>query len=129
MQGILSCCVARSFSSRFRQTAGPGCTARFMETMDLFFGAVAQQAGDRARGDVPSLEEYVALRWDTSGCKPCFALIEYAAGIDLPGDVAYHDRIRDLEHAANAVISWSNVRSTPFVVHQLADKPVSGIDV
>ncbi|RPD60019.1 terpenoid synthase [Lentinus tigrinus ALCF2SS1-7] len=100
--------LARSFSKRFRQTAGPGCTHRFMETMDLFFRAVAQQAGDRARGDVPSLEEYVALRWDTSGCKPCFALLEYAAGIDIPDEVAYHPRIRDLEHAANAVISWSN---------------------
>ena len=110
IEDMLSCSVAHSFASRFRQTAGPGCTHRFMETMDLFFRAVAQQASDRARGDIPSLEEYVALRWDTSGCKPCFALIEYAAGIDLPDEVAHHPRIRDLEHAANAVISWSNVR-------------------
>ncbi len=78
--------------------------------MDLFFRAVAQQARDRARGDVPSLEEYIALRADTSGCKPCFALIEYAAGIDLPDEVVAHPVIRALEDAANAHVSWSNVR-------------------
>lgn len=77
--------------------------------MSSFFEAIAQQARDRARGDVPSLEEYVALRWDTSGCKPCFALIEYAAGFDLPDVVASHPGIRALEEAANACISWSNV--------------------
>ncbi|TBU50447.1 terpenoid synthase [Dichomitus squalens] len=100
--------LAKSFSGRFRRTAGPGCTRRFIETMDLFFRAVAQQARDRARGDVPSLEEYIALRMDTSGCKPCFALIEYAAGIDLPDEVMAHPAIRALEEAANSHISWSN---------------------
>ncbi|KAI1797175.1 terpenoid synthase [Ganoderma leucocontextum] len=100
--------LAKSFFGRFRRTAGPGCTRRFIETMDLFFRAVAQQARDRARGDVPSLEEYIALRADTSGCKPCFALIEYAAGIDLPDEVVAHPVIRALEDAANAHISWSN---------------------
>ena len=99
-----------SFSSRFRRNAGPGCTRRFIETMDLFFRAVAQQARDRARGDVPSVEEYITLRMDTSGCKPCFALIEYAAGIDLPDEVVAHPAIRALEEAANSHISWSNVR-------------------
>ncbi len=77
--------------------------------MDLFFQAIAQQARDRARGDVPALEEYIALRWDTSGCKPCFALIEYAAGIDLPEEVISHPTIRALEEATNSFVTWSNV--------------------
>ena len=85
-----------------------------MESMDLFFRAVAQQAKDRAHGDVPSFEEYVTLRWDTSGCKPCFALIEYAAGIDLPDEVMCHPVVRALEEAANSSISWSNVRYNAF---------------
>lgn len=98
-----------SFGERLRDNAGPRCNRRFMETMDLFFRAIEQQARDRARGDVPSFEEYIALRWDTSGCKPCFALIEYAAGIDLPDEVVSHPVIRALEEAANSSISWSNV--------------------
>ncbi|KAL7279160.1 hypothetical protein ACG7TL_007000 [Trametes sanguinea] len=100
--------LAKCFFGRYRRTAGPGCTRRFIETMDLFFRAVAQQAKDRARGDIPSLEEYIALRWDTSGCKPCFALIEYAAGIDLPDEVISHPTIRDLEEATNSLVTWSN---------------------
>ena len=77
--------------------------------MDLFFEAIAQQASHRSCGEVPSFEDYVALRWDTSGCKPCFALIEYAAGLDLPDEVVCHPVVRALEEAANACISWSNV--------------------
>ena len=86
-----------------------------MESMDLFFRAVAQQAKDRAQEDIPSFEEYISLRWDTSGCKPCFALIEYAAGIDLPDEVMCHPVIRALEEAANSHISWSNV-SVPQLI-------------
>ncbi|KAI0833420.1 terpenoid synthase [Trametes gibbosa] len=100
--------LAKSFFGRYRRTAGPGCTQRFIHTMDLFFRAVAQQAEDRARGDVPSLEEYIALRWDTSGCKPCFALVEYAAGVDLPDEVIAHPTIQALEEATNSFVTWSN---------------------
>ena len=44
--------------------------------MDFFFQSVTQQAQDRASGVIPDLESYIALRRDTSGCKPCWALIE-----------------------------------------------------
>ncbi|KAI0635875.1 terpenoid synthase [Trametes polyzona] len=100
--------LAKSFFGRYRRTGGPGCTQRFVHTMGLFFAAIAQQAKDRARGDVPALEEYITLRWDTSGCKPCFALIEYAAGIDLPEEVISHPTIRALEEATNSFVTWSN---------------------
>ncbi|KAI0327815.1 terpenoid synthase [Cubamyces sp. BRFM 1775] len=100
--------LAKSFFGRYRRTAGPGCTKRFIDTMDLFFKAVVQQAKDRSRGDIPALEEYIALRWDTSGCKPCFALIEYAAGIDLPEEVISDPTIRALEEATNSLVTWSN---------------------
>lgn len=57
-------------------TASPGAQQRFIETMDFFFQSVTQQALDRAAGIIPDLESYIALRRDTSGCKPCWALIE-----------------------------------------------------
>ena len=122
---LISCLLSHSFGARFRKGAGPGCTKRFMETMDFFFRAIAQQAKDRTHGDVPSFEEYVTLRWDTSGCKPCFALIEYAAGIDLPDEVMCHPVIRALEEAANSSISWSNV-SARFLA---AFKPIQRLIV
>ena len=77
--------------------------------MELFFKAVAQQSADRASGSIPDLESYVHMRRDTSGCKPCFALIEYAAGIDLPDQIIDHPAIRALEEATNDLVTWSNV--------------------
>lgn len=77
--------------------------------MELFFIAVEQQAADRADGVTPDLESYISVRRDTSGCKSCFALIEYAAGIDLPDEVVCHPVVQTLEEATNDVVAWSNV--------------------
>jgi len=77
--------------------------------MDLFFKAVTIQARDRAAGIIPGLEEYIAVRRDTSGCKPCWALIEYAGGLDLPDEVMEHPIIQSLDEATNDLVTWSNV--------------------
>ncbi|KAF9237777.1 isoprenoid synthase domain-containing protein [Melanogaster broomeanus] len=100
--------MAKSFFSRFIQTSGPKCTERFIHTMDLYFIAVAKQVEDRANGHIPDLESYIALRRDTSGVRPCCALIEYAAGIDLPDEVQAHPVIIGMEEAANDLVSWAN---------------------
>ncbi|KAF9237773.1 isoprenoid synthase domain-containing protein [Melanogaster broomeanus] len=100
--------MAKSFFGRFIQTSGPGCTERFICTMDLSLIAAAKQAANRANGHIPDLKSYTALRRDASGCKPCFALIEYAARIDLPDEVVSHPVILGLEEAANDFVSWSN---------------------
>jgi hypothetical protein len=92
-------------------TSSRGSQQRFVETFDFFFQAVTQQALDREDGVVPDLESYIALRRDTSGCKPCWALIEYANNLDIPDDVMEHPIIRDLGEAANDLVTWSNVSS------------------
>lgn len=79
--------------------------------MDLFFIAAVKQAEDRATGRVPDLESYITMRRDTSACKPCFALIEYAALIDLPDEVMSHPVIMAMEEATNDLVTWSNVMS------------------
>jgi hypothetical protein len=77
----------------------------------MFFQSVTQQSLDRSRGEILDLESYISLRRDTSGCKPVFVLMEYAAGIDLPDEVADHPIIRDLNEATNDLVTWSNVSS------------------
>jgi hypothetical protein len=77
--------------------------------MDLFFIAATKEADDRATGRAIDLESYIAIRRDTSGCKPCFALIEYAALIDLPDKVMSHPVIMAMEEASNDLVTWSNV--------------------
>ena len=75
----------------------------------LFFSAVTREAQDRSQHHIADLESYIALRRDTGGCKSCFALIEYAAGIDLPDAVINHPSIRTLEDATNDIVAWTNV--------------------
>jgi hypothetical protein len=77
--------------------------------MDLFLKAVTIQARDRVAGVIPELEDYVIMRRDTSGCKPCWALIEYASGLDLPDEVIEHPIIESLGEATNDLVIWSNV--------------------
>ena len=73
-----------SYWRRLIQTASPGAQQRFIETFDMFFQAITEQARDRANGVIPDLESYIAIRRDTSGCKPCWALIEYANNVSIP---------------------------------------------
>jgi len=102
-----------SYWTRIMAESTPGFQKRFIHTMDLFFQAVTTQARDRAAGAIPNLEDYLAVRRDTSGCKPSWALIEYANGLDLPDEVMEHPIIQSLDDAANDFVSWSNVSSIP----------------
>ncbi|PCH35247.1 terpenoid synthase [Wolfiporia cocos MD-104 SS10] len=100
--------MTKDYWRRLVATGSPGAQQRFIETFDMFFQAVTQQAVDRANGVVPDLESYIAIRRDTSGCKPCWALIEYANNLDLPWEVMDHPVIRGLGEAANDLVTWSN---------------------
>ena len=55
------------------------------------------------------MESYVALRRATSGVRPSFVLIEFAAGIDLPSTVIEHPIIQSMETSVNDWVSWTNV--------------------
>ena len=67
------------------------------------------QAIDRKRGSMPDLESYISDRRETSGCKPCFALIEYANDLHIPDEVMDHPCVGALCEAANDLVWGSNV--------------------
>ena len=92
-----------------KSEASPGAQKRFINTMDLFFKAVTVQAHHRAAGVIPNLEDYIAMRRDTSGCKPSWALVEYGYGLDLPDEVMDNSIVQSLGEAANDLVTWSNV--------------------
>ena len=52
-----------------------------------------------------------------SGCKPCWALIEYAYNLHIPDEVMDHPTIRNLGEAANDLVTWSNVSSSFVFSH------------
>ncbi|KAJ7682965.1 isoprenoid synthase domain-containing protein [Mycena rosella] len=100
--------MTRDFYKRMILTASPGTCQRFIETFDFFFQSVTQQALDRDSGVIPDLESYIALRRDTSGCKPSFVLIEYSNNLAIPDEVMEHPLIASLGEAANDLVTWSN---------------------
>ena len=99
-----------SYWTRFVADGSPGAQKRFVHTIGLFFKAVTVQARDRAAGIIPDLEDFIAARRNNSGCRPCWALIEYANGLDLPDEVMEHPIIQSLDEATNDMVAWSNVR-------------------
>lgn len=100
--------MVKSFFDCFRETAGPGCTERLVRGLDLYFSASEREIERRMKGNISDLESYIVYRRNTSGCKPCYAMLEYVAGIDLPAEVVSHPVIIALEEAANDMISWCN---------------------
>ncbi|KAG1874286.1 isoprenoid synthase domain-containing protein [Suillus subluteus] len=100
--------MCKSYFARFKETGGPGCTERFIHAMDLWFISAAKEVDNRAKGHVDDVESYIELRRDLSGCKSCFALIEFVNRIDLPDEVVSHPVIMALEEATNDFVSWSN---------------------
>lgn len=104
--------LVRSFFGALSATSGQNCTRRFFEAMEAYFDAQCQEVDSK---EILDLDSYIRFRRDASGCKPCFALIEYVNGLNLP-DVIFEDPIvRALQETANDIVSWSNVRS-PHVV-------------
>ncbi|KAG1831949.1 isoprenoid synthase domain-containing protein [Suillus subalutaceus] len=101
----LSAKMGKSVFSRFRETAGPGCTERFIHGVELFFAAVAKQVG---KGNVYDPQSYIALRRDLVAHKFSFSIIEFVARIDLPDEVMSHPVIKALEDAIGDYVAWAN---------------------
>ncbi|KAG0704562.1 isoprenoid synthase domain-containing protein [Suillus ampliporus] len=98
--------MCKSYFGRFMETGSR--PDRFIHTMDLWFISAAKEVDNRAKGVVNDVESYIDLRRDLSGCKSCFALIEFVSNIYLPDDVVSHPVIMALEESANDFVSWSN---------------------
>ncbi|KAJ7633071.1 isoprenoid synthase domain-containing protein [Roridomyces roridus] len=98
--------LARDFWTRCISDAGVGTQARFKETLGLFFEAVGVEAQCRDSGIVPDLESCISLRRDTSGCKPCWVLIDHVS--TLPDFVVEHPVIGALNQSTNDLVTWSN---------------------
>jgi len=96
----------RSFFRAFRVTSGQRCTRRFFEAMEVYFDAQCLEADSK---EVPDLDSYIRFRRDACGCKPCFTLIEYANGLDLPDEVFEDPIVCALQQTVSDIVSWSNV--------------------
>ncbi|KAJ1303737.1 hypothetical protein OPQ81_008161 [Rhizoctonia solani] len=93
---------------RMRQDATPTMLRRFVDSLDYYTQACFQQKVHRSTDSIPTVEEYIQLRRDTSAMKIAFAVLEYTLGLDLPEEVANHPLVTELAIAGNDILTWAN---------------------
>lgn len=96
------------FWTRYCATSTPGMQKRFTDSTYEYVMAARNQVGNRESHICPTIDEYVALRRDTSAIKVTYACIEYCLNIDVP-DVAFnHPTLQGIQEAGNDILSWAN---------------------
>ncbi|KDQ61287.1 hypothetical protein JAAARDRAFT_191378 [Jaapia argillacea MUCL 33604] len=105
-----ACKLTTEYWVRLSVNAGAPENAQryYAQVFDDYLKSVYRQAHDRASGVIPDLESYIALRRDTSACRPCFALTSCSYRLDIPLDVMNHPIVQNLDDAANDLVTWSN---------------------
>ncbi|MCH6163767.1 terpene synthase family protein [Streptomyces marispadix] len=69
---------------RFLAYSGPVQSRRFHHAHRAWLSGVQWQIGNRARKEMPTLDDYLAMRLHSAGGEPTFAMLEIAYGCDVP---------------------------------------------
>ncbi|KAG6875356.1 hypothetical protein C0993_009621 [Termitomyces sp. T159_Od127] len=77
--------ATRQFWKLSSQHASTGARHRFIEAMDQFTAATAQQAQERSRYVIKNVDEYFLFRRNAIGAKPAFEVLDFA--LNLPDKV------------------------------------------
>ncbi|KAH9067021.1 terpenoid synthase [Lactarius deliciosus] len=101
--------VERENRSRFWKlvikTASAQTQKRFIETFDAYLQAVVQEAADRFHKHIRNIQDYLAIRRDTTASKLCFAVLEF----DMkPDEAVHHPVIEELYILSIDMILLSN---------------------
>lgn len=104
--------VARQFWANAIKHATPTAQARFVRTFDAYMDSVVQQAADRCDNFVRDIAGYFAVRRDTIGAKPSFAVNELY--LNIPEEVMRHPVMEKLSElcidmliVGNDLCSWN----------------------
>ncbi|MFI9770290.1 hypothetical protein ACIHJG_25965 [Streptomyces sp. NPDC052415] len=95
---------------RFRSFGTPAQVRRFTEAQRAWLFGVCWQIGNQARGLMPDLDEYVAMRLLSSGGEPTFAMLELATGLEVPDAQLRRPAVRALTEMAILVAALDNDR-------------------
>lgn len=94
----------------FRAITSPTVVRRFIDAHRAWLWGVQWQIGNRARGVLPSLDDYLTMRLHSAGGEPAFALLEIANGIEVPAEVMHSPRVVALTEMAILVAALDNDR-------------------
>ncbi|MGW7440144.1 terpene synthase family protein [Streptomyces sp. NPDC054849] len=95
---------------RFRSFGTPAQVRRFTAAHRAWLSGVCWQIGNVAAGRMPDLDEYLAMRLLSSGGEPTFAMLELAAGPEVPDRELHRPVVRALTEMAIAVAALDNDR-------------------
>ncbi|KAG8783460.1 hypothetical protein FRC12_019701 [Ceratobasidium sp. 428] len=103
--------IATSLQSLFRRMRATSCCGsanRFVDAFDLYTQATLKQNINRSVDNLPTVEEFIQLRRDTSAVKMMFPVLEYTLGLSLPDEVHGDPVIGELLLAGNDLLTWAN---------------------
>lgn len=103
---IVAC--LQSFVNRMRPKASPAAMQRLIDATDLYTRASLQQTANRSIDVVPTVEEFIQLRRDSSAVKLAYPIIEYSLDLDLPAEVHSDPMMVELKEAGNDLLTWAN---------------------
>ncbi|KAJ6612129.1 isoprenoid synthase domain-containing protein [Mycena sp. CBHHK59/15] len=93
---------------KMRSTGSAHCCRRFVDACELYTQASVSQSAHRIDRNIPTVDEFVKLRRNSSGLKIVFAFIDYGMDLDIPDDVHNHPSMTSVIHAAIDIVAWNN---------------------
>jgi hypothetical protein len=96
--------VARSF----HDCATPVQIRRFADAHRAWLSGVAWQVGNVARGHMPDIDEYLAIRLNSAGGPPTLAMLEIANGTEIPAHEFDAPTIRALTEMTCLIAALDN---------------------
>ncbi|MCU0475299.1 MAG: hypothetical protein MUC99_04145 [Anaerolineae bacterium] len=93
---------------RMRTRMDADLAARFVMAFESYTTACLWELENRSYGYAPTEGEYVLMRRDTSGFRPCAVLIEMSLGVAMPTRSREHPVVRRMTDLTNDVLSWTN---------------------
>ncbi|KAH7911343.1 isoprenoid synthase domain-containing protein [Hygrophoropsis aurantiaca] len=100
--------MTKDFRERLTSTLKPRSFQRFLGHCKAYVDAVSEEAELREAGEVLDLASFIALRRENSAIRPCFGLIEYILGIELPDNVLHDPTFQSIYWAGADMVCWSN---------------------
>ncbi|MGK5450160.1 terpene synthase family protein [Streptomyces radiopugnans] len=76
--------AVHDLGERFRACATPVQVRRFLHVHRAWLAGVQWQIGNRARGHMPTLDDYLTMRLHSAGGEPTYAMLEIANRAEVP---------------------------------------------
>ncbi|MBE1537484.1 terpene synthase family protein [Actinomadura algeriensis] len=115
--------AVHDIGTRFRWAGTPVQFQRFAAAHRGWLSGVAWQIADQARGHLPDLEDYLTMRLHSAGGEPTFAMLEIAAGAEVPAAEMDLPAVRALTEMAIAVAALDNDRHS--LSREMGQNPTS----